>query len=350
MMGAAGRRRSPTLNLFLLGAGFNIDATHEAGPVYGNSIYAGHYRIDCGYPLVADVLKLCFRLDRLPEGKSVEDLFSEAVSSGNYKPLERLVGRLMEADYRLAQKLASSNTPNSYRKFFEEFSDAEFLTFNYDSLPEIFLAQLRRWCPEDGYGVPVATERQFGANLPAGARSASLVLHLHGSLCVYAAEDEIRGTPFERVAELIHRGRPLYTFDADSITPCFPGYRRKMSNTGRVGIEERVIAPVPDKNEDLKQAFIRETYAKALSLLRETGTLVAIGYSFNVHDRVSYAPLLEALARSSERTLTIVSPQANEVRDRIAEEYPRLRVEVVQKTVREWAGDSFQVSKDGKSL
>jgi hypothetical protein len=63
MMGCS---RSPD-DLFLLGAGFNIDATHEAGPVYGNSIYAGHYRIDCGYPLVADVLKLCFRLDRLPE-------------------------------------------------------------------------------------------------------------------------------------------------------------------------------------------------------------------------------------------------------------------------------------------
>jgi hypothetical protein len=329
------------LNLFLLGAGFNIDSTHEAGPVYGNSIYDGHYQIDCGYPLVADVLKLCFGLDRPPEGKSVEGLFSEALSSGDYKPLERLVDRLMEADYRLAYKLASSNTSNSYRRFFEKFSDAQFLTFNYDSLPEIFLARLRRWCPEDGYGVPVATERQFGTNLPADTRSASLVLHLHGSLCVYTGEFEILGNPFEEVAELVHRRRPLYAFDADSITPCFQGYRRMMSNTGRVGIEERVIAPVPEKSGGLKQAFIRDTYAKALSLLRETGTLVVIGYSFNVHDRVSYNPLLEALARSSERTLTIVSPQANEVRDRIVEEYPPLKVEPVPKTFRMWAADSL---------
>jgi hypothetical protein len=47
------------LNLFLLGAGFNIDATREAGPFYGNSICAGLYEIQRGYP-VADVLKLCF--------------------------------------------------------------------------------------------------------------------------------------------------------------------------------------------------------------------------------------------------------------------------------------------------
>jgi hypothetical protein len=40
------------MNLFLLGAGFNIDATREAGPVYGNSIYIGQHQINCGYPLV----------------------------------------------------------------------------------------------------------------------------------------------------------------------------------------------------------------------------------------------------------------------------------------------------------
>ncbi len=37
------------MNLFLLGAGFDIDATREAGPVYGNSIYIGHHKIDCSW-------------------------------------------------------------------------------------------------------------------------------------------------------------------------------------------------------------------------------------------------------------------------------------------------------------
>lgn len=330
------------MNLFLLGAGFDIDAAHEAGPVYGNSIYAGHYQIDCGYPLLADVLKLCFGFDRLPAGKSVEDLFADAVGMGDYKPLERLANRLQEADYRLAQKLASSETSNSYKEFFERFNDAHFLTFNYDSLPEIFLARRGRWYPEDGYGLPVAAERQPGSNLPACSRSPSLVLHLHGSLCVYTAEFVIRGNPFEGVAELVYRERPLYAFDADSITPCFPGYLRMMSNTGRVGIEERVIAPVPDKSDGLKQAFIRQTYAKALSLLRETGTLVVIGYSFNANDRASYHPLLETLVRSRERTLTIVSPQAGELQGRIAKEYPHLKVEPIPKTFRMWTADSFR--------
>jgi hypothetical protein len=330
------------VSLFLLGAGFNIDATHEAGRVYGDSIYAGHYRINCGYPLVSDVLELCFELEEPPTGKSVEDLFYEALSTGNYEPLKRLADRLQEADYRLAQKLASRETSNSYHNFFERFSDAHFLTFNYDSLPEIFLARSGRWYPEDGYGIPVATERLRGKSLAAGARSTSLVLHLHGTLCVYTAEFEIRGDPFELVAELVHRERPLYAFDADSLTSCFPGYQRMMLNTGHVGIAERVIAPVPDKSEGLKQDFIRETYAKALSLVRETGKLVVIGYSFNAHDRASYAPLLEALSISRQRTLTIVSPQANELRTKVAGEYPDLTVESVQKTFRMWTVGLFR--------
>jgi len=54
--------------------------------------------------------------------------------------MEKLVERLIEADYRIAQRLASSESSNSYRVFFETFNGAQFLTFNYDSLPEIFLS------------------------------------------------------------------------------------------------------------------------------------------------------------------------------------------------------------------
>src|SRR5438477_9053584 len=141
--------------LFLLGAGFNIDATREAGPFYGNSIHIGVHQIDCNYPLVADVLKLCFGLDKTPDGKSIEDLFSEALQTGNYKPMETLVDRLMGADYYIAQRLATAESLNSYQRFFDCFKSAQFLTFNYDSLPEIFLSPTGRWFPEDGYGVPV---------------------------------------------------------------------------------------------------------------------------------------------------------------------------------------------------
>jgi hypothetical protein len=331
------------LNLFLLGAGFDIDATREARPIYGNSIYVGHNEIDCGYPLVADVLKLSFGLDAPPAGKSVEDLFADALQDGNYKPMEVLVDRLMEADYRIAQKLARSETSNSYLEFFKKFDGAQFLTFNYDSLPEIFLSQDGRWRPEDGYGVPVSTELAVGVKPAQNTRSSSLVIHLHGTACVYTIESEILGDPSAGVAELVLRQKPQYAFDPDSISHCFPRYRRVMSRTGHVSIEERVIAPVPDKSEGLKEPFIRQSYASAVQLIRQIGSVTVVGYSFNAHDGASYARLLDALKQTADRKLVLVSPQARELAKSVSMEYPELRVHPVEKTFGQWAADSFRV-------
>lgn len=332
------------MNLFLIGAGFNIDSNREAGTVYGNSIYNGLYEIQCGYPLIADVLKLCFGLDQLPLGSSVEDLFFAALQMADYKPMEKLVDRLMEADYYIARRLASSEPLNSYRKFFEKFGGAQFLTFNYDSLPEIFLSQNGLWYPEDGYGVPVSAELAFNAKVQPNVKSISLVVHLHGSACVYTDEAEIMGNPVGGVAQLVHRSKPLYAFDPDSISHCFPRYNRIRSLTGHARIEERVIAPIPDKSQDLKQAFIRQSYDIALPMVRQAGTLTALGYSFNVFDRVSYGRILEALSSSFERTLIIVSPQADELKERIGAEYPRLKIRPIEKTFRVWAADFFQTN------
>lgn len=324
--------------LFLLGAGFNIDANQEAGPVI-NPYYGT--KIDCGYPLVATVLKLCFGLDKTPEGKSIEDLFSEALQIGNYRPVETLVHRLMGADYYIAQRLATARTPNSYRRFFEHFNHAQFLTFNYDSLPEIFLSQSGRWFPEDGYGVSVQTELGFGVKPLRNAKSSSLVVHLHGSACVFTIKSRIKGNPAGGMSELIHLEEPLYAFGPNSIAHCFPRYRGVMSITGNTQPHERVIAPIPDKGSDLKQAFIQKSYSFALPIVRQTGVLLAIGYSFNSFDRASYHRILEALGQSKERTLFVVSPQARELEKRISQEYPALRVAFVEKTFRAWAADSF---------
>jgi len=62
--------RSLLIRDVLFGAGFNVDAAREAGPVYGTSIYFGKYRIYPSYPLVAETTRLCFGLDRVPKGKS----------------------------------------------------------------------------------------------------------------------------------------------------------------------------------------------------------------------------------------------------------------------------------------
>jgi|SRR6267378_378284 len=325
--------------LFLLGAGYNIDANREVGSVINR------YRstkVEGGYPLVATVLKLCFGLDKTPEGKSVEDLFSEALQGRDFKPMETLVDRLMEADYYIAHQLATTRTLNSYRRFFDRFSAAQFLTFNYDSLPEIFLSQNGRWFPEDGYGVTVQTELAGGAERLPSAKSSSLVIHLHGSACVFTIESRIKGNPVGGIAELIHLDEPLYAFDPNSISNCFPRYGRVMSFTGLTRPDERVIAPIPDKMEDLKQAFIRKSYSVALPIVRRVGVLVAVGYSFNPFDRASYHPILETLAQSKERTLLVVSPQAGELVQGILQEYPALKVPFVEKTFGAWAADSFR--------
>lgn len=265
------------------------------------------------------------------------------MEAGDYKPMEALVDRLMEADYRIAQKLVSSESPNSYRQFFGTFDGAQFLTFNYDSLPEIFLSQKGRWCPENGYGVPVATELAPGVKrTPPSAKSSSMVIHLHGSACVFTIESRIVGNPVARIAQVVHLDEPLYALDPDSISHCFPQYGRVLSPTGHLRIAERMLAPVPDKSEGLKDAFIRQSYAKALPLVRQAERLIALGYSFNPHDRVSYSPVLEALAQSHERILILVSPEASELAKRISAEYPDLRVRPVEKTFSAWAADTFR--------
>lgn len=134
-----------------------------------------------GIPLVSDVARLCFVLDSgaILNGKSVEDLFADAQANHCDAPMKHLTEKLMEADYYLASALAASEESNCYRKLFEVFSGSDFLTFNYDSLSEICLFHMRRWFPDDGYGVPVETQLEELAVknvLPSDRRSQSMVL------------------------------------------------------------------------------------------------------------------------------------------------------------------------------
>jgi len=105
-----------------------VDAAAEAGPIFGESLHVGRYQIECGYPLEGDTLRLCFGLDRIPDGRSIEDLFSDALESGDYNPLRKLAERLREADFRIASRLASDKKLNCYRRFFDAFAGSNFLT------------------------------------------------------------------------------------------------------------------------------------------------------------------------------------------------------------------------------
>jgi hypothetical protein len=142
--------------------------------------------------------------------------FEEALESGGYSPMEKLSQRLMEADYRLAKKLAHTSEPNCYQRFFERFSREHFLTFNYDSMIETFLLRLGRWHPHDGYGVDVELERSPSIEKLIG-QSASFVLHLRGSLCLYTRESDTRSDHRKDLKMLVQAERPRFIFDPDAI-------------------------------------------------------------------------------------------------------------------------------------
>jgi hypothetical protein len=323
-----------SVTLFLIGAGFNVDAGRCQTP----------YGAECWYPLVNDVARLCFDLEpsNIPADRSIEDLFLEAHERNDRGPMKRLTDKLMEADYYLASKLASPGESSCHREFFEAFPGANILTFNYDSLPEIFLFRTGRWYPEDGYGVPVKAELSFGATLPADRKSTSLVLHLHGSFCLRASDFEMRGNPAEQIAWLVRLARPLFKFDPDCLSPVFLPYRRVLPDMSYEATEGRVIAPVPNKGPELEQAFVRELYGRACSLVRESGMLISVGYSFNSHDIASYGPILQALDESGERKLVVVSPGASKLAEKIRGEYPRLQIKPIDKTLKSWTADSFR--------
>lgn len=256
--------------IFLLGAGFNADAKAESGAIDG-----------IAYPLAGDLAHLCFGLCSLPLEQSIEDLFNDAQEHNDPEPIRRLSDCLMKADYDLLEHLLSyfGAKRNCYYRFFERFVGSQYLTFNYDSLPELFLLHQSQWYPHDGYGVPVDCEI-YPTDAPMKDRpSTSLVLHLHGSLCLYASPFKFEEAPGEKLTLLKEREQPQFRFDPDKIGRLFHPFQGVCPNHDWDLPESRVIAPVPDKTEGLKGEFITEVYERAEELLRSsTLPLVAIGY------------------------------------------------------------------------
>jgi hypothetical protein len=318
--------------LFLVGAGFNADASAEAGPV----------GVPSTYPMVNDLAGISFGLANVPAGRSIEDLFAEAIAAREQAPVDRLSETLMQADFFIGGRLKDPAITSSYRRFVEQFPRSHFLTFNYDSLLEIILFKLGRWRPEDGYGVPVHAERHpTAAGRP--RRSQNLVLHLHGSLCVYTSKFQVHWASSRRshLGTIQRREKPLFAFDADSIGGLFPGYKRVLLPDGYHRLEERIVAPVPSKAVGRRQDFIGNVYDHAKRLLCDCQRAVAIGYSFNPHDHDSFHPLLQALAMNPKASLLLVSPSASKIEGQLAAQYPGLQVKACQATFREWVASGF---------
>jgi hypothetical protein len=310
--------------LFLIGAGFNVDAAAERGAV------------EPFYPQGDQLASICFGLPNSPSDRSIEDLFAEAIASKNRGPIDKLCDSLMKADYFVATYLSEPTVNSSYRTFLSRFSTSHFLTFNFDALLEIMLFRLCRWRPEDGYGVPVQVKlREEKSNLPSA--STNIVLHLHGSLCVCTSESYVQWTrsPQEYRGINVHRKEPQFAFDADSICGLFPYYDRVLID-GYHPLERRVIAPVPSKATGLQGAFVQKIYQRARGLLSEAECVISIGYRFSPHDRESFDPIVRCLAAKPEASMVLISPHASEIRRRLALEYPNLHVDAFPLTFRTW--------------
>lgn len=322
--------------LFLLGAGFNRDAAGEVGPIECESIYIGKYHITPNYPLVADMWKICFPESSVDTSIPIEEKIQAAASQGNMGPVKLLCEEIAKCDHYLVPRLIHGKS--CYRLFFDRFSNSHFLTFNYDALAEAFLLRSGVWNPSDGYGFPVEMSPYCtdGKNVELNP-SQNLVIHLHGSSCLY--ESSVDWDTSGKIPYLQLKEKPVFKFDPNSIAQLFYPYQKASFTIGEDReIEQRVIAPVPDKSTGLKGAFVKEMYKKAVQLISQSRRLVCIGYDFNENDASSYQPLLEAVSDHINCRLIVVSPNANVIRNRLLKLKPNLecRLNVIESTFKNW--------------
>lgn len=322
--------------VFLLGAGFNRDAGFEAGQTM--PLPSGR---PAQYPIVSDLLDMCFETNALPPKKSIEDLFQDSIDAGNRKPLETLYEILMEADYYISPHLrhGGSHEDNVYIRFLRDFPREPLLTFNYDSLTEILLLAERSWCPLDGYGVQVEAHRK---TIRRGKQPVEMslrpILHLHGSLCVYPATFYIENRPGPEPDMLRFDRPPRFIFDPDAIGHCFFPFEQIPPGVTYTHVVDRVIAPIPNKAEGLKGEFIEAVYSRAVRFLGTASKMISIGYSFSPHDRHSYAKLLDAAA---EKPVVLVAPDAASVIERLSYEYPEIRWAAHSMSFKEWVSNGY---------
>lgn len=140
------------------------------------------------------------------------------------------------------------------------------------------------------------------------------------------------------MAWLIKRDEPQYSFNASSISQNFSPFQH---DSGADDVEDRIIAPVRDKSRRLQEIYIRDTYAKAEALVRNSDITVAVGYSFNPHDGASYQPILRASGQSIDRRLLVVSPDAGKIADAIRPNFPTLSIRSHEATFKQWVTASF---------
>ncbi len=255
--------------------------------------------------------------------------------------MRRLVDVVQEADYYLASGLSCAADPlgNCYLDFFSDFQTSSYLTFNYDSLPELFLMKLGRWDPRTGYGVSVRVGLQPTGSVQPVLETGSLVLHLHGTFCLETEEFSRPTMRANEIAWIEPLPEPEFYFEPGPIAFCFSPFRG-----ARVGhsqyAPEWVVAPVPNKAKSIASPFVRIMYQQAQELARSHSVLVVIGYSFNRYDQDSFQPILNAVAEGGHQVL-IVSPDSAAVKNTLSGMYTDIVFRSVASTFAEWVRDGY---------
>jgi hypothetical protein len=313
--------------VFIIGAGFSLAANRQ---FVGDAAEHGRR-----YPLIGDLATVCF--DRpIPPG-TIEAGFAAAIEAGQHGPIERLVLSIQLADYYVgSQEVNATDSP--YTRLLDRFPDAQFLSFNYDSLLELALVKGRAWSPYDGFGVPVEVGRVDPADAELPAPSRNLVLHLHGTPLLYAVEMEYRTESggHSSMTWMKRRKEPRFLFDPDRLGHCFPRWNRHDPGLEYRSPGFRIIAPVPNKAIALSKPFVRAVYHRADALIRSAARIIAVGYRFAPCDRSSFGPLVRAVA-AADVEMQIVSPDAADVAHHLQSERPDLRLRPTTATYEEWA-------------
>lgn len=315
-------------SVFIVGAGFSLAANHQY--TFADREFAKRY------PLAPDLGKECFG-PSWKTGADVEAAFDKAIRENTLDPIAKLIKLIQTADYYLGSREAT--TPQSmYRRLLKRFPTAQFLSFNYDSLLEQVLLQLELWNPEDGFGV--AVEVGGWPEPPKHKPSRNPVLHLHGSVLLYAEEFSWDRRLNDGTVLMEPMKEPQFKFDPDRLGHCFGTFGKAPLGLGYCKPEERIIVPIRNKKDALRESYVKVVYNRAHSLLQTALQVIAVGYRFAEYDSNSFDSLLRIVART-RKPLWLIAPDANEITRRLSKLYPPLVTKPVATTFEEWAEWGF---------
>ena len=317
--------------VFLIGAGFNADAS--------GCVKALTETVK--YPMTGDLARIAFGADAPPVGSSIEEWFQLALDNGDTNPIVKMCESILRADYYVTQEILGKPTSSDqYAVFLDTFPHSHFLTFNYDGLIEIMLLKRDRWCPKDGFGLPVRADiSDLRRRNPPELTSRQRVVHLHGSLYVYARESQLSAPDRAGTQWLSFLEESDFVFDPDMTAHRFVSFERPEMDHNYKQTHERIIAPIPNKARHLKQQFVEKSYEVAESIVSEADRLVCIGYSFNGADRQSYSPIV-TLAERRGLPVTVVSPGAAQITHTLQGEFG-IDVQTYGGTFEAWAQAGF---------